>query len=214
MSALGGYRTFVGRETRIRTRRSVSRQLRRRAVQQHMTKMSWGRFAAMIAASTVIMFLLMYQLVYSADHAMFSLNRLLSALIMGAVMTLVMLGFMWKMYEGQGIKIAVMAVAAVAAVALLATNRSQALVGDITFMKAMIPHHSIAINNARKVSISDPRVRELADKIITSQVREIAEMKALIRDIDANGERGQRSLPAVGAEVTPEMLPEIQRAVR
>jgi hypothetical protein len=52
-------------------------------VQQHMMKMSWGRFAAMIAISTVIMFLLMYQLVYSGDHIMFSINRLLAALIMG-----------------------------------------------------------------------------------------------------------------------------------
>lgn len=186
-------------------------------MQQHRQdtmKMGWGRFAAMIAASTAIMFFLMYHLVYSADHAIFSLNRLLSALIMGAVMTVVMLAFMWKMYEGQGIKVAVVVVAAAAAIALLATNRSQALVGDTAFMKAMIPHHSIAINNARKASISDPRVRQLSDKIITSQVKEIAEMKALIRDIDANGKRGQLSLPAVEAKVTPEMLPEIQRAVR
>lgn len=182
--------------------------------QQHLMKMSWGRFAAMIATSTVIMFFLMYQLVYSVEHAMFSLNRLLSALIMGAIMTVVMLTFMWKMYEGQGIKVAVLAVAALAAVGLLASNRSQALVEDVSFMKAMIPHHSIAINNARKASISDPRVRELADKIITSQVREIAEMKALIHDIDANGERGNQSLPAIEARVTPDMLPKIDEAVR
>ena len=182
--------------------------------QQQTMKMSWGRFAAMIAASTVIMFFLMYQLVYSADHAMFSLSRLLSALIMGAVMTVVMLAFMWNMYEGRGIRVTVVIIAAAAVVALLAINRSQALIGDTAFMKAMIPHHSIAINNARKASISDPRVRKLADKIITSQVREIAEMKALIHDIDASGERGQKSLPAVEAKVTPDMLPEIQRAVR
>ena len=177
-------------------------------------KMGWGRFAAMIATSTVIMFFLMYQLVYSADHVMFSVNRLLAAFIMGAVMTVVMLGFMWKMYRGQGVKIAVLGIASVAAVGLLATNRSQALVGDTAFMKAMIPHHSIAINNARKASISDPRVRELADEIIRSQVREIAEMKALLRDIDSSGERGQAPLPAVEAKVTPDMLPEIEAAVR
>ena len=183
--------------------------------QQHdKPMMSWTRFAAMIATSSVIMFFLMYQLVYSTEHAMFSLNRLLSALIMGAVMTVVMLAFMWKMYEGQAVKVAVLAVAALAAVALLATNRSQALVGDVDFMKAMIPHHSIAINNARKASISDPRVRELADKIITSQVREIAEMKTLIHDIDANGERGEQPLPAIEARVTPEMLPKIEDATR
>ena len=54
----------------------------------------------------------------------------------------------------------------------------------------MIPHHSIAVNNARKATIKDPRVRKLADKIIKSQVREIAEMELLITDIQQNGARG------------------------
>lgn len=184
------------------------------ATQHHMMKMSWTRFAAMIATSTVIMFFLMYQLVYASEHATFSMNRLLSSLIMGAVMTVVMLAFMWKMYQGQTAKVVVLAIAVLAAVGLLAANRSQAWVGDVAFMKAMIPHHSIAINNARKASISDPRVRELADKIITSQVREIAEMKSLIRDIDSKGERGEQALPAVEAKVTADMLPKIDEAVR
>jgi hypothetical protein len=182
--------------------------------QSHSMKMGWGRFAAMIATSTVIMFFLMYQLVYSADHAMFSLNRLLASLIMGTVMTIVMLAFMWKMYEGQMTKMVVVAVAALAALGLLVANRSQTFVSDVTFMKAMIPHHSIAINNARKASISDARVRRLADQIITSQVREIAEMKALINEIRARGERGQRALPPVEAKVTPDMVPEIEKAIR
>ena len=68
---------------------------------KQMMKMGWGRFAAMIATSTFIMFFLMYQLVYEADHLMFSVNRLIAALVMGAVMTIVMIGFMWSMYEGQ-----------------------------------------------------------------------------------------------------------------
>ena len=181
--------------------------------QKQMMGMSWGRFAAMIAISTVIMFFLMYQLVYSFDHVMFSINRLVSSLVMGSVMTVVMLSFMWSMYKGQAMKVAVLAGALLLAVALLATNRSQALIGDVAFMKSMIPHHSIAINNARRASISDPRVRELADEIIASQVREIAEMKALIQDIERNGERGGAPLPARAAEVTPDMLPEIRNAV-
>lgn len=182
--------------------------------QKESMKMGWGRFAAMIATSVAIMFFLMYQLVYSPDHAMFSLNRLLASLIMGAVMTAVMLGFMWKMYEGQGTKIAIVAASALVAVGLLAINRNQALIGDTEFMKSMIPHHSIAINNSRRASISDPRVRELADKIIASQVREIAEMKALIADIDENGERGQSPLPARDAVITSDMLPKIRAAVQ
>jgi hypothetical protein len=144
--------------------------------------MSWGRFAAMIAVSTFIMFFLMYQLIYSLDHGMFSVNRLLASLVMGCVMAIVMLGFMWSMYGGMAARIAVLAVAALGAVTLLSVNRGQALIGDISFMKAMIPHHSIALNNAEKASIQDPRVRRLADEIIDSQVREIAEMKLLIAD--------------------------------
>ncbi|MBW3565407.1 MAG: DUF305 domain-containing protein [Acidobacteria bacterium] len=169
------------------------------------TGMSWGRFAGMIITSTVIMFFLMYQLVYSADHATFSLNRLIASLAMGCIMAVVMLAFMWPMYKGIGTKVAVVVVAGVLAVILLWANRSQAVIDDIRFMESMIPHHSIAINNGRKASISDPRVRELADKIIEAQVREIAEMKLLIEDIEQSGERGTTELPPRSAELTPEM---------
>ena len=180
---------------------------------RHSMRMSWGRFAAMIATSTFVMFFLMYQLVYEADHLMLSLNRLIASLVMGAVMAVVMLGFMWSMYEGKAAKVAVLAGAALLAVVLLSVNRAQALVGDVSFMKAMIPHHSIAINNARKADIRDPRVRELADQIIASQVREIDEMKALIEDIERNGRRGDTRLPARPAVATREAEPKRGDAV-
>ncbi len=61
--------------------------------------MSWARFAAMIITSSFIMFFLMYQLVYSIDHAHFSLNRLIASLLMGSIMTIIMLSFMWSMYK-------------------------------------------------------------------------------------------------------------------
>ncbi|KZE35949.1 DUF305 domain-containing protein [Chelatococcus daeguensis] len=172
--------------------------------------MGWGRFAAMIATSSFIMFFLMYQLVYTFDHAMFSTNRALAALIMGAVMTAVMLGFMWSMYRGTGVKIAVMVCAVVLGALLLVVNRGQWLINDTRFMQAMIPHHSIAVNNARKALIQDPRVRQLADEIIAAQIREIEQMKLLIDDIERNGPQGDRVLPPRTAEVTPEMLPEIR----
>jgi FlaA1/EpsC-like NDP-sugar epimerase len=170
-----------------------------------MMGMSWGRFAGMIATSVAIMFVLMYQLVYSADHLTFSVNRLVASLVMGCVMSIVMLGFMWSMYKGMKTKIAVVVVAALLGVILLTMNRGQTLIDDTRFMKAMIPHHSIAVNNARKAAISDPRVRELADEIIESQVREIAEMKLLLDDIERNGERGTTPLPARSAELSPEI---------
>jgi hypothetical protein len=133
---------------------------------------------------------------------------------MAAVMTAVMLGFMWSMYEGVGIKIGVITGAVVLGATLLYVNRSQSLIDDTRFMKAMIPHHSIAINNARKADIRDPRVRELADEIIAAQVREIRTMQLLIDDIERGGRRGASPLPARSAVVTPEMEPRIREAVQ
>lgn len=182
--------------------------------QKDMPGMSWGRFTAMIVTSTVIMFLLMYQLVFSLDHMMLSLNRLIASLVMACVMAIVMLGYMWSMYKGLTTKVAVVVAAAMLGAILLYVNRSQAVIDDTRFMKAMIPHHSIAVNNARKASISDPRVRRLADQIIESQVREIIEMKLLIDDIATNGERGTTELPPRSTAVTPEMEREIQKAVQ
>ncbi|MGG6239740.1 DUF305 domain-containing protein [Nodosilinea sp. AN01ver1] len=182
--------------------------------QKQMSGMGWGRFAAMIATSTFIMFFLMYQLIYSLDHAMFSVNRTVASLVMGCVMTAVMLSFMWSMYRGKGTKIAVLGLAIALGLILLSVNRAQALVGDVTFMKSMIPHHSIAINSSRKASISDPRVRELADEIIEAQVREIAIMQLLLDDIAQNGERGTEELPPRSTEITPEMERQIREAVQ
>jgi hypothetical protein len=144
----------------------------------------------------------------------FSVNRLLASLVMGAVMTCLMLGFMWPMYKGRTVKWTVFVAGALAAVGLLWINRSQAAIDDSRFMQSMIPHHSIAINNAEKAKISDPRVRKLANQIISGQVREIEEMKRLLRDIEKNGKRGSTPIPPISATVTPEMEPRIEEAVR
>lgn len=176
--------------------------------------MSWIRFFLMIATSTFIMFFLMYQLIYTTDHAFFSINRFISSLIMGSVMSVVMLGFMWSMYKDKVIKIIILSVAAIVFLALLLINRNQTIVTDVSFMKSMIPHHSIAINNARKSTIKDPRVRKLADEIIESQVREIAVMNLLIDDIQKNSTRGNVPLPPRKAEVTPDMESKIKESVK
>ena len=182
--------------------------------QNDSMNMGWGRFAAMIITSTFIMFFLMYQLVYSLDHAHFSLNRFIASLLMGSVMTIIMLSFMWSMYKGTGVKIAVLVLATLLGLLLLSANRSQTLIDDTGFMQSMIPHHSIAINNSRKASISDPRVRKLADDIIKAQVLEIAQMKLLLNDIAENGERGEAELPPRSTKVTPEMERKIEEAVK
>jgi hypothetical protein len=145
---------------------------------------SYGRFAAMIATSTVIMYGLMYLNTYQLDHVYFSQTRLWMALYMGATMAVIMLGYMLNMYKNSRANLGILLGAIAVFAGALWLLRSQATVGDVAYMKAMIPHHSIAILTSKRAHIKDPRVRELADGIIKTQVREIAEMEALVRDLE------------------------------
>ncbi|MET4698227.1 uncharacterized protein (DUF305 family) [Constrictibacter sp. MBR-5] len=147
--------------------------------------MSYWRFAAMIATSTVVMFGLMYLNTYAFEHVFWSETRAWMALLMGATMAVIMLSFMLGMYGNRRLNIGIY-VGAVAVFALsLWLVRAQVTVDDGEYMRAMIPHHSIAIMTSERAQISDPRVRKLADEIIEAQEREIAEMKYLIADLEA-----------------------------
>ena len=147
----------------------------------------YTRFFTMIATSTLIMYGLMYLNTYALDHVFFSQTRAWMALYMGAVMAIVMLLFMWGMYRSRAANMAILALSAVVFAASLFLVRSQATIDDVAWMKAMIPHHSIAILTSSRADISDPRVRALADDIIEAQRKEIEEMKRLIADLESAG---------------------------
>ncbi|WP_420392261.1 DUF305 domain-containing protein [Acuticoccus sp.] len=148
--------------------------------------MDYTRFLAMIATSTVTMFVLMYLNTYALDHVFYSETRTYMALYMGGAMAIIMLTFMLNMYRSVAVNVAIY----VASAAIIATGvylvRSQSTIEDVAYMSAMIPHHSIAILTSERANISDPRVRELADAIIATQREEIAQMKQLIADLSAD----------------------------
>lgn len=144
----------------------------------------YAKFGAMIATSTVIMLGLMYLTTYQLDHVFFSETRTYMALVMGATMAVIMLLFMLGMYKDWRINAAILVGSVLVFGVSLWLVRSQATVEDVSWMKAMIPHHSIAILTSERANITDPRVRKLADEIIAAQRREIDEMKALIADIE------------------------------
>lgn len=150
---------------------------------------SYVRFAWMIVYSTLVMFGLMYLNTYELAHVHFSQTRAWMALVMGAAMAIVMLGFMLGMYKDKRRNAFIFVGAALLFAIALWLVRSQRTVDDVSYMRAMIPHHSIAIMTSERARISDPRVRKLADGIIAAQRREIAEMNALIADIERNGPR-------------------------
>ena len=143
--------------------------------------MSYSRFATMIVVSTIVMFGLMYLNTFALDHVLFSQTRMWMALLMGAVMAVIMLGFMLSMYKNRTANMAIL----VSAIVVFA--------GSLW----LVPHHSIAIMTSARAHIRDPRVRELADGIIEAQVREIAQMKALIADLE------QSPVPADAPDLPP-----------
>lgn len=146
--------------------------------------MTHARFLTTIAVSTVAMFAMMYLNTWDLSHVRFSQTRAWMALYMGGGMAIVMLVAMWGMFANRRAKVAVLA-GAIAILGLgVAMVRSQVTVDQVSWMKAMIPHHSIAILTSTRAKITDARVRALADGIIETQRREIAEMEALIGELE------------------------------
>ena len=162
---------------------------------EHTGMNKYVRFMLMIGTSTAVMFVLMYLNTYDADHIFWSETRFWMAFVMGAAMMVVMLLFMWGMYKSKTKNLIILCVAAFVFALALWLVRSQTTVTDTEYMKAMIPHHSIAIMTSERAHIRDPRVRKLAHDIILAQRREISQMKYLIQDIEENGVRMTKRQP-------------------
>lgn len=145
---------------------------------------SYRRFAGMIATSTVVMFIFTYFTTYQFDHVFFSETRLYMALLMGATMAVIMLTFMLNMLTNRRLNAAIVMVSIAVFALSLFLVRSQITVDDTSYMRGMIPHHSVAILTSRRAKIADPRVKELADQIIEAQLREIEQMKQLIDELE------------------------------
>ena len=120
----------------------------------------YWKFLLMIGVSTVIMFGMMYLNVYSIDHLFFSRTRVFMALMMGAVMAIIMLLFMWKMYENKTLNKIILGVSVLVFAGSLFMVRSQTTVSDVAWMKAMIPHHSIAILTSKRDNLKDHEVKK------------------------------------------------------
>ncbi|WP_328531797.1 DUF305 domain-containing protein [Nocardioides sp. NBC_00368] len=165
------------------------------------------RFGAMIATSTAVMYALTYTNLFSLTHARWSEERAYMAVLMGSAMAIVMLGFMWgRMYTNTVLNVVITAAALVVGGMAYVLSQTQVLVGDEAYMRAMTPHHSIAILTSERSDIEDARVRELADGISQTQVEEIKEMDWLLDDIAENGkattpqEAAERPVPDFATE--------------
>ena len=134
----------------------------------------------MMIVSFIIMYVVMFLNMDKLEHYHTSLTRIYMALLMVAPMAIVMMLMMGKMYPDKKTNSVIIASGAVVFVLTLIALRTQTPVSDVQYMKAMIPHHSSAIMVSKKANLKDPEVRKLADQIIQSQEKEIAEMEAMI----------------------------------
>lgn len=151
----------------------------------HESKSHYTRFLLMLLASFIAMYIVSYFNTYESSHVYFSLTRIYMASMGIACMAIIMLLFMMKMYTDKKKNIAILLSAALLFIGALVLVRSQTPIGDVLYMRAMIPHHSIAILTSNRADIKDPEVRKLANEIIESQEREIAEMKAHIKRLES-----------------------------
>lgn len=104
-----------------------------------------------------------------------------------ATMAIIMFVAMHSMYKNKKKNIAIVVVSVGLFVSALSLVRAQApIVGDVLWMKAMIPHHSIAILTSERADIKDPQVKQLAEDIIKAQKKEIEDMKAMIARLEAS----------------------------
>ena len=168
---------------------------------ENKKKSNYFIFGAMIATSMIAMFGLMYLNTYELYHVQWSETRFYMTFIMGAAMAVIMLTFMRGMYSDGKKNLFIYLGSLVVFLLALFLVRSQTTVQDESYMRAMIPHHSIAILTSGRAEIEDVRVRELADAIIAAQQREIKEMNWLLDDIRENG------IAATEAEVEARPVP-------
>ena len=148
--------------------------------QNHYTK-----FVLMLLGSFIAMYVTMYFNTYEMDHIYFSLTRFYMACLGISAMAVIMLLFMLNMYRNKKKNIAIFLGSLILFISALTLVRTQTPIGDVLYMKAMIPHHSIAILTSKRADIKDPEVRKLADNIIKAQEKEIAEMKAYIKRLQS-----------------------------
>ncbi len=145
-----------------------------------MQKMNYSNFLIMMIISFVIMYSVMFLNVYEANHIYISTTRTYMSLLMVSSMAIVMMLMMGKMYPNKKINTSIILGSIVLFGLVLAGLRTQTPIGDVQYMKAMIPHHSSAIMVSKNANLKDPEVIKLSEGIISSQEKEISEMKAIL----------------------------------
>lgn len=145
-----------------------------------MAKRPYAMFAANLLVSGIVMYFVMYTMIDSTAELYHNLNNVYMTMMMVTTMALLMLWMMPSMFPDQRTNVILNVVFGALFLFSLYGMRTQALVGDNQFLRAMIPHHSGAVLMCEKATITDPQIKQLCSGIVAGQKAEIAQMKALL----------------------------------
>jgi uncharacterized protein (DUF305 family) len=150
----------------------------------HMQGMSYSKFSVMMIISFLIMYIVMFLNIERISHYHTSITRIYMAILMVAPMAVFMMLMMGRMYPNKKLNKGIIITGVIVFILSLIGLRNQTPISDEQYMKAMIPHHSSAILVSKEANLKDPEVKKLAEQIIQSQEKEIAEMNALLQKLD------------------------------
>ena len=136
--------------------------------------------AIMIALSFISMYILMYAMVNRFANVYSNLNQFYMAGLMTAPVVVIELALMGSRYKHKNGNIIIVAISVVVLGAFLLGIRQQAAIGDKNLLRSMIPHHAGAILMCERAPIQDAEIKKLCGEIISSQQREIDQMKSML----------------------------------
>lgn len=142
----------------------------------------YARLMVELAIDFVIMYLVMYTMIRTLDHFYLNINNVWMTLMMVTPMALVMLFAMRSMFPSRNRNVLLIVGALLVFGVSYYGMRAQVGVGDKQFLRSMIPHHSGAILMCQEAAITDPELKALCRDIVDSQTREIAQMKAMLKE--------------------------------
>lgn len=136
--------------------------------------------AIMTVLSFIAMYILMYAMVDRFENVYPNFNQAYMAGLMTAPMVIIELIVMRAMFKSTAFNVAIVAGSAIALIAFFLLIRQQTAVGDVQFLKSMIPHHGAAVLMCENAPISDAEIKTLCKSIISGQSSEIAQMKTIL----------------------------------
>lgn len=163
--------------------------MKQNTIMQHTEKMQMQRhhyrkLIVMAVLSFVSMYILMYSMANSINNVFPNINQFYMAGLMTMPMIIIEVILMRSMYMNKKLNTAIISLSIVLLIAFYAGIRVQAGVTDKQFLKGMIPHHAAAILMSTKAPSNDPDIKKLQQEIISSQQKEITEMKAKLRELN------------------------------